>query len=97
MSQPAKQIKIQAQVDQILDLCYFKVNGMLNIPVDFENFHSKTKIYLMSNVEVGMNTILTCQFHSYLLTIFIILKNFKFCIQFIKTQWKHGGFHNETL
>jgi hypothetical protein len=33
---------------------------MLNIPVDFENFHSKTKIYLMSNVEVGMNTILTC-------------------------------------
>jgi len=32
---------------------------MLNILMDFENFHGKTKIYLTFNVEVGMNTILT--------------------------------------
>jgi hypothetical protein len=33
---------------------------MLNILRDVENFHNKIKIYLMFNVEVGMNTILTC-------------------------------------
>jgi hypothetical protein len=27
---------------------------MLNILMDFENFHNRIKIYLMSNVEVGM-------------------------------------------
>jgi hypothetical protein len=31
---------------------------MLNILVDFENFH-KIKIYLTSNVEIRMNIILT--------------------------------------
>ncbi len=51
----------------------------------------------MYNVEVGMNTILTCSFHSYLLPTFLVLKFFKFCIQFINIQWKHGGFHNESL
>jgi len=33
---------------------------MLNILVGFEIFHSRIKIYLMFNVEVGLNTILTC-------------------------------------
>jgi hypothetical protein len=33
---------------------------MLNILVDFEIFHNKVKIYLTSNVEIGMNIILTC-------------------------------------
>jgi hypothetical protein len=28
---------------------------------------------------------------------FNVLKFFKFCIQFIKIKWKHGGFHNESL
>jgi hypothetical protein len=51
----------------------------------------------MFNVKVKMNIILTCSFHSYLLVIFIVLIYFKFFIQIIKTQWKHGGFHNETL
>jgi hypothetical protein len=46
---------------------------MLNILRDVESFHNKIKIYLMYNVEVGMNTILTCSFHSYLLPTFIIL------------------------
>jgi len=64
--------------------------------MDFEIFHNRIIIYLASNVEVGMNTILTCQFHSYLLPTFIV-KIFQFCIQLIKIQWKHGGFHNETL
>ncbi len=32
---------------------------MLNILVDFENFHSRIKIYLTSNVSVKMNTLLT--------------------------------------
>jgi hypothetical protein len=33
---------------------------MLNILVDFEIFHNKVKIYLTFNVEIGLNTILTC-------------------------------------
>jgi hypothetical protein len=33
---------------------------MLNILVNFENFHCRIRIYLTSNVELGMNTILTC-------------------------------------
>jgi hypothetical protein len=32
---------------------------MLNILVDFEIFHNKVKTYLTSNVEIGMNIILT--------------------------------------
>jgi len=35
MSQPTKYIKIQAHVDQILELFYFSISGMLNILVDF--------------------------------------------------------------
>jgi hypothetical protein len=33
---------------------------MLNILIDIEFFHNKVKIYLTFNVEIGMNTILTC-------------------------------------
>jgi hypothetical protein len=32
-----------------------------------------------------------------LLLIFIVLKVFKFCIQFIKIQWKSESIHNEIL
>jgi hypothetical protein len=70
---------------------------MLNILVNFEIFHCKIKIYLTSNVKLGMNIILTCLFHFYLLPTFIVLKFSKFCMQLIKTQWKHGSFHNKTF
>ncbi len=48
----------------------------------------------MANLEVGMNTILTCYFHSYLLPTFIVLKFFNVCIQLIKIQWR---LHNEKF
>jgi hypothetical protein len=60
-----------------LDLFHFEVNGMLNILVDFEIINNRIKIYLTFNVDVGMNTILICWFHSYLLPTFIVLKFFK--------------------
>jgi hypothetical protein len=70
---------------------------MLNILVNFEIFHNGIKIYLTFNVKVGMNTILTYYFHSYLLPTFILLIFFKFFLYLIRIQWKHGGFHNETF
>jgi hypothetical protein len=32
-----------------------------------------------------------------LVTYLYCTEAFKFCIQLIKIQWKHAGFHNETL
>jgi hypothetical protein len=64
---------------------------MLNILVDFEIFHNKVRIYLTSNVKIGMNIILTCWFHSYLSPTFIVLKFFKFCIQLIKLNGSMGA------
>jgi hypothetical protein len=70
---------------------------MLNILIEFEFFHSRIKIYLTFNVEVRMKCNINLLFWFYLLPTFIKLKFFKKIIQLIKTWWKHGGFHNETL
>jgi len=68
---------------------------MLNILMDFEIFHSRIKIYITFNVEVCMKCNINLLIPVLIVTYFYYPKVFKICIQLIKTQWKHGGFHND--
>jgi hypothetical protein len=70
---------------------------MLNILMCFEIFYNRIKIYLAFNVEVGMKCNINLLVSFLLVTYFYCTKVFKFCIQLIKTWWKHGGFQNEIL
>ncbi len=69
---------------------------MLNILVDFEIFHNRIKKYITFNIEVGMKCNINLLISVLVVTYFYCTKVFKICIQLIKNQWKHGGFHNDT-
>jgi hypothetical protein len=50
---------------------------MLNIPMDFEIFHCRIKIYIMSNVEVGMKCNINLLISVLIVTYFYCIKVFQ--------------------
>jgi hypothetical protein len=57
---------------------------MLNILMHFEIFHSRIKIYLTFNVEVGMKCNINLLVSFQLVIYFYCTKFFNFCIQLIE-------------
>jgi hypothetical protein len=68
---------------------------MLNIVVHFEKNYGRINIYLAFIDEIRMKCNINLLVSFLFVTYFYCTKVFKFCVQLIKTQWKHGGFHNE--
>jgi hypothetical protein len=65
--------------------------------MDFENFHSKIKIYLTFNVKARMKCNINMLVLVLLITYFYYTKVFQILYSTHKTQWKHEGFHNDFI
>jgi hypothetical protein len=61
---------------------------MLNILTDFEIFHSRIKIYLTSNVEVGMKCNINLLVVVLLITYFFKTKVFQILYSIHKNLWR---------
>jgi hypothetical protein len=69
------------QIDEILNVFYFQINGALKIIVYYKIMHVIIIMHKNSSVKVGLNTKLTQLGSNILLILFMIVTNFKFCIQ----------------
>jgi hypothetical protein len=69
------------QVDEILNVFYFQINGALKILVYYKIMHVIIIMHKTFSVKIGLNTKLTQSGSNLLLILFMIPKNFKFCIQ----------------
>ncbi len=68
------------QIDEILNVFYFQINGALKIIVYYKIMHVIIIMHKNNSVKVGLNTKLTQLGSNMLLTLFMIATNFKFCI-----------------
>ncbi len=68
----------QVKVDELLDILNFQHDVALKCICKFSTFKYYSRIHQTSNGKVGLKLKLTDHFQTYLLSIFIVLKKFKF-------------------
>ncbi len=80
------------KVNELLNILHFQHNVALKCTCKFSTFKYYNRIHQTSNGKVGLKLNLTNHFQTYLLSIFIVPKFFKFCNHLIINS-KEGMMH----